>query len=331
MIDRLAALGVRLVCPACHEGLRAQAASLLCEGCGRAFPVIDGVPDLRLWPDRFLSMEDDRAKGLEALRRSGGRGFRAALEAYWALTPELSPALAKHHIRRQLGEVAVGRSILDAVDAAGLTGAPLLDLGCGAAALEAAAAAIDRPVIGVDAAFRWLLIGRERLREAGAEPLLLCANAEALPFEPRSFAAVCGNDLVEHVAQPETVAAEIARVLHPAGRAYIAANNRWSLLPEPHVRLPGVGWLPRRWQARYVRALRGHAYDKVRLLSGGELRSILKTAGLEPGPVRPAPLHADHLDGPAGLLARLLDALPWPAAVAPRIAVTARRPLDGVG
>jgi len=36
----------QLACPACLGGLSVQAAHLVCSGCGRAYPVIDGIPVL---------------------------------------------------------------------------------------------------------------------------------------------------------------------------------------------------------------------------------------------------------------------------------------------
>jgi len=36
----------QFACPACHAALRAQAGSIVCTGCGRVFPVIDGIPVL---------------------------------------------------------------------------------------------------------------------------------------------------------------------------------------------------------------------------------------------------------------------------------------------
>ena len=36
----------QLACPACHAALRLQEAALVCEGCGRHYPVVDGIPVL---------------------------------------------------------------------------------------------------------------------------------------------------------------------------------------------------------------------------------------------------------------------------------------------
>ncbi|MDE3187281.1 MAG: Trm112 family protein [Acidobacteriota bacterium] len=36
----------RLACPACLEALRPEAGRMVCAGCGRAYPVVDGIPVL---------------------------------------------------------------------------------------------------------------------------------------------------------------------------------------------------------------------------------------------------------------------------------------------
>jgi uncharacterized protein YbaR (Trm112 family) len=36
----------RLACPACHGELRLEGARLICSGCGRVYPIIDGIPAL---------------------------------------------------------------------------------------------------------------------------------------------------------------------------------------------------------------------------------------------------------------------------------------------
>jgi uncharacterized protein YbaR (Trm112 family) len=36
----------QLACPACLGNLRMEGASLACTGCGRVYPVVDGIPVL---------------------------------------------------------------------------------------------------------------------------------------------------------------------------------------------------------------------------------------------------------------------------------------------
>jgi uncharacterized protein YbaR (Trm112 family) len=36
----------QLACPACHGALRLEEARLVCTACGRAYPIVDGIPAL---------------------------------------------------------------------------------------------------------------------------------------------------------------------------------------------------------------------------------------------------------------------------------------------
>lgn len=36
----------QLACPACLDALRLEGAQLVCAGCGRGYPVVDGIPVL---------------------------------------------------------------------------------------------------------------------------------------------------------------------------------------------------------------------------------------------------------------------------------------------
>jgi ubiquinone/menaquinone biosynthesis C-methylase UbiE/uncharacterized protein YbaR (Trm112 family) len=318
--ERLAAAGLRLVCPRCKGSLNERQDAFECPACARHFPVVAGIPDFRLLPDRFISFEDDRRKGLRVLEiaQAKGGGFEAALDAYWSITPELDPALAAGHRMHQLREVDIGRQTLMEIErltaAAGVRYSgegekprqvKLLDLGCGTGGLLAAAGSRFRFAAGADVAFRWLLVGRLRLRSAGLDPPLICANAEYLPFADGRFDLITANDLLEHVVAPSQVLKECRRVVAPRGCCYLATNNRFSLAPEPHVRVWGVGFLARGLQAPYVRSMRGHSYQNVRLLSARELRRLAAPAGLRCANVEPAPLYARHL---GGNLEQLVDA-----------------------
>jgi uncharacterized protein YbaR (Trm112 family) len=35
-----------VVCPVCHGSLRLEMGTICCEGCGRRYPVVDGIPVL---------------------------------------------------------------------------------------------------------------------------------------------------------------------------------------------------------------------------------------------------------------------------------------------
>jgi uncharacterized protein YbaR (Trm112 family) len=35
-----------IVCPACHQSLQLEAAAVRCRGCGRVYPIVDGIPVL---------------------------------------------------------------------------------------------------------------------------------------------------------------------------------------------------------------------------------------------------------------------------------------------
>jgi uncharacterized protein YbaR (Trm112 family) len=35
-----------LACPVCHARLRFEPATVVCSGCGRTYPVVDGIPVL---------------------------------------------------------------------------------------------------------------------------------------------------------------------------------------------------------------------------------------------------------------------------------------------
>lgn len=315
--ERLAAAGLELVCPSCKGPLDDHEQAYACGVCWRDYPVVAGIPDFRLLPDRFISFEDDRRKGLRALdlAKDQGGGFEAFLDAYWSITPELDPQLAARHRVHQAMEIEIGEQILreverlieaDATEAAGgrqyspssrgdsAQPTTLLDLGCGTAGLLAAVGSLFGFGVGVDVAFRWLLAGRLRLREAGVDSPLVCANAEHLPFRG-VFDRIVANDLLEHVVTPAQVLAECRRVVAPSGYCYLATNNRYSLAPEPHVQLWGVGFLARDLQMAYVQSARDHSYQNVNLLSGRELRRLASRANLRCSRVEPAPLFARHL------------------------------------
>ncbi len=238
-------------CPKCHAPLVDRADRLVCTKCTAAFPVVGGLPDLRVSPDPWLAMDADRAKGLRVATEAPP-GFEAAVRYYWAITPDTPTHLADRHIHHVLHAEVRTTEWLATLEPPPAAGERWLDVGCGTADL--AASLPDRvEVVGLDIAFRWLCVARRRLAEGAREAVLLCGNAEALPVEDAAFDRVCLLGTIEHCADLDAVLAEARRVLRPGGQLHVRTVNRLSLLPEPHVGLWGVGFLPRGVADRYVR------------------------------------------------------------------------------
>lgn len=93
-----------------------------------------------------------------------------------------------------------------------------LDVGTGAGTLALALAPLVREVVGVDVVAELL----ERARaNAPANVSFVEGDATQLPFEAYSFDLVCTRRTVHHIAQPERVVAELARVTAPGGRIFV--------------------------------------------------------------------------------------------------------------
>src|SRR5262249_31496793 len=122
----------------------------------------------------------------------------------------------------------------------------------------------------------WLHLSRRCFRDRGLpEPALVCCCAEALPFPNGCFGSVFSLGTLEFARIPEMLLEQTARVLKPGGFFFLNTVNRFSAAPEPHVNLLGVGYLPRAWQAPYVRWRRRASFEHIVLRSRGELNRVL--------------------------------------------------------
>src|SRR5262249_12587002 len=110
---------------------------------------------------------------------------------------------------------------------------------------------------------------------------LVCCDAEHLPFPAEQFDDIVASDVLEHSREQARLLAESARVVKPSGTLFLVTQNRFTLRPEPCVRVWGVGFLPRKWMGPYVRWVRKIPYEHVRLLSYFELRRLLCAAGFQ--------------------------------------------------
>ena len=263
-----------LVCSLCRVDLPAPAGEAIgCPGCGRRWPVVAGIPDLRVTSDRYLDLTADRAKA-EALAALDGLSFAELVEEYWRRTPEVPPELAARYTANVLAGVARADWHLDQLGRP-LAGATLLDVGCGTGALVEAAARRGAVAVGVDIALRWLVVARRRLEEAGLDARLVAADGVLLPFHGDTFDVVTCVDTLEHTADARGLLQSALLSVRDGGRFHLVTANRFSLAPEPTVGLWGLGYLPRRWTAAYVRRRRSTRYQFVRPRSGAELRAFV--------------------------------------------------------
>jgi ubiquinone/menaquinone biosynthesis C-methylase UbiE/uncharacterized protein YbaR (Trm112 family) len=312
------------VCPACKGPLVGE---YECRACGLSFPVIHGIPDFRLFPDPYIGIAEDRRKAAHLFEAAQTRGFRGMLDYYYAITKEDPGDLAKRWTAHALAETEIAAFFLRE---SGLEkGRSLLDIGCSTAGMLVAARPAYNTVAGVDVALRWLMIGAVRLREAGLAADLVCANAEALPFPAETFDTITCIDTLEHLRDAPAALRETHRVAASQANILWTTNNRYAPLPEPHVHLWGVSWMPRRWQPAYVAWRRSdlHRYQ-IRMRSAWELDRLAHAAGFEGRSAEAAPLFAPHRPGLAwalGLYNRVRR-VPLLKAVAPRLWMAARKP-----
>jgi SAM-dependent methyltransferase len=276
---------IPFVCPADGGTLSAEGQDELdCTRCGRRFEVVAGIPDLRLgYADEYVSRDEDVARARELAEHLETDDLASLLRRHWRRSgkPE---ELADRFLAGDLATVERSEAYLAALErergsALGADDA-FLELGCGTAGLAAVAARRAGDVVASDVSMRWLVLARKRLADLGLEQVrLACFGAEDPPFAPGAFDVVAASDVIEHVPDQRAFVAGCGRALRAGGVLFLATPNRFSLGLEPHVRLWGVGWLPRPLARRYVAAVRKAPYDHVRLLSSFGLRRLLAAAG----------------------------------------------------
>lgn len=139
-----------------------------------------------------------------------------------------------------------------------IEGRDLLDIGCGCGVMAMTFARLGGRVCGVEIDPRLVDVARrlgapEAKGGGGAAPSFIAYDGRTLPFPDSRFDAAWCLSVFEHVDAPERLLSEVSRVLRPGGRILFNLPNR--LFPfEPHTRLWGPPWLPRRAADAWARA-----------------------------------------------------------------------------
>lgn len=271
------------VCPECKGMLVEQSETYHCPQCNRTYPVVLGIPDFRIFPDPYISMEDDRRKAKALAKFYDEMSFPELVRRYWEMTPGVPEGLVrkftnavvhkKEHAAHDWSKANAGA---EANEFGGL-----LEVGCGAAGFLAAVAPSFARAVGVDIAFRWLIVAKKHLEESGVKnATLVCACGEFLPFPDDIFDEVVAEDVLDHARDQVGLLRESRRVLkQQTGTLYLSTPNRYSLGPDPHVWVWGAGFLPERLRDSYVRFRNGVPYGPIHPVSYARLCRLLKSAG----------------------------------------------------
>lgn len=166
-----------------------------------------------------------------------------------------------------------------------LSGAAILDVGCGIGAYLSALRADSPRVFGVEAE-------GEYAREAATKGDIVQALGERLPFADDQFDLVLSHEVIEHVADDRACVREMVRVLRPGGRLVLFCPNRWYPF-ETHGHYwrgvyhfgntPLVNYLPDPLRNRLVPHVRAYTVAGVRRLLRGLPARIVVHTQIYPG------------------------------------------------
>ena len=282
---------VPYVCPRCRSALARGGDALTCAACSHSYPVVLGIPDLRVFPDPWISFEGDREKARRLAEQSKDLSLEETVRAYWAMTPGTPSHQAERFVRYVVSAPPRAHDWLAQVDATeGQTPGPSLEIGAGTGDLVVAGAERGETIVGADIALRWLVVAARRAELAGVRPQLVCCNGEHLPFADGVFQRVLTVGTLEHCTSASDAVSESRRVLRPGGVLRARTVNRFSITREPHVGIWGVGFMPRRWADAYVKLWGGDGYQHHHPLSPREIRRAMGRAGFARVRVTPSAL-----------------------------------------
>ncbi|MBA3767242.1 MAG: class I SAM-dependent methyltransferase [Acidobacteria bacterium] len=269
-------------CPYCAAPLSLGAEACVCLGCHKIFPVVFGIPDLRVPADAWIDFEEDRAFAISIAEHYHTETFESLIVQ---VLKHCEGDIPQEIVNRRIVRINEAQSkYAEDLSAAGWIGSLLdnssgrscVELGCGMGAFLAAAANHFDFVIGLDISLSWLIAAKKRLEGLGLNCSLVCACVERLPLQSDKFDLTVALDVIEHVTDARQMFEEVGRVTRPGGRVACTTPNRFSLSAEPHVGVWGVGFVPRKWMPAYVRWRNGMLYRYTYPKSLFGLRQLFK-------------------------------------------------------
>lgn len=276
-----------LRCPSCRSPLSEDDGRFRCDVCDCEFPTVAGIRDLRVAPDRYLSLRDERAKAERLAELSVSQSFAELCRSYYEMTRDVDEKRASRYLSHLASAEERAEAFVEFLPKYGR----VLEIGCGTGGMLSVAARNDIDIEGVDIALRWLILCKKRLEPITPQIKLTAANAESLPWAEKTFSGLFADSVLEHLDDPASALREWYRVAKLGASLTIVSPNRFSISPDPHVGLWGLGFLPRSWQVSYVRQRRQCNWP-VRPRSAREAAHMLCAAGWRIQSITAAPAPA---------------------------------------
>jgi ubiquinone/menaquinone biosynthesis C-methylase UbiE/uncharacterized protein YbaR (Trm112 family) len=278
------------VCPKCRGSLAPKEDRLSCTGCGRLYPVVCGIG---VFVDELDAADQRKAEFLA--KRYSKLPYQDLLEAFdseprsrWgpsSTAPEHVERRWRDYVARvhERGREEIERCKRALARANGGTHWPAgsaIEIGSGRGSGLPALAESFEEVVALEPSLSDLILARKACESKGLKGIVyVCAVAEEIPFPDNRFDFAIATAVIEHLHDQPKGVSEIARVLKIDGIFFGNGTNRYNLLlPEEHVCVRFVGFVPRRWASLYTKLVGKIEYDGIRPPSYLELRGWLRAA-----------------------------------------------------
>ncbi len=265
------------VCPQCRGPLEQTTARLTCTKCAASFQVVaDEIPIFLQDDERPANVPDpgipftDALALAEVLHQTPGT-FHDLMDVYYRhLLGNCEPELYEYYRQiarsRRVGdysdEIAMISLGMDAMKFPFPKVRLGIEFGCGWGFSLAAAAKSSSGsdalrgarFCGFDLNPAILVIAKRLFRDMGLGNIdLAIADArKPLPFPERSVDLITSNGVVEHVFPQDSLMKEMSSVLSDDSVLHFMIPNRYMIHPEPHFNIRGVGFVPRKYQKKFV-------------------------------------------------------------------------------
>jgi len=221
-----------LACPKCHYSVEQHADQLRCRGCGRTFPVVDGIP--------VMIVRDELDDATHTSIASWDEFWN-----YWGMQkdgdvenhPYYSKVLEHIHAHGPAGDWGV-----------------FLECGCGNGSLALGVARSKKtPVVGIDFSLEACRCAQRLFAREGEDGFFVAGDIQALPFQEKSFGYIFAGGSLEHFVDTSIGVNEAFRVCRENGKIFASVPSislttlivyqTWGNIPDLPVVRPLAEWL----------------------------------------------------------------------------------------